>query len=289
LLAHLPVINRLVRFARKPSSDKWQAIRATFSGEPRAVEQRHLHRLLTGAHAPPQVLQSDEKIYVAYRPDSDVNFNEHPEITELSKKWVDQNFINNSGDLPRFYSLIFNIKQILNDVEGNIGELGVYLGNSAALLAHYARLYERQLFLFDTFEGFDQRDLVDVDQSKKRQFTDASLDGVRALVGDTNVRFIKGRFPESIPPDAHAERFCIAHIDCDLYEPAKAGLEFFYPRLSPGGLLIVHDYGNSYWPGIRRAVDEYCAMIPERPIVFGDKSGTAMLRKTVVRSGLKSC
>jgi O-methyltransferase len=57
-------------------------------------------------------------------------------------------------------------------------------------------------------------------------------------------------------------------------------MEFFYPRLSPGGLLIVHDYANPHWDGIKRAVDEYCRLIPERLVVFGDKSGTVMIRKS---------
>jgi O-methyltransferase len=105
---------------------------------------------------------------------------------------------------------------------------------------------------------------------------------VRDLVGDKDVRFVQGRFPQSIPPDLYASQFCVAHIDCDLYEPAKAGLEFFYPRLSPGGLLIVHDYANPHWDGIKRAMDEYCREIPERPLVFGDKSGTVMIRKSAM-------
>jgi hypothetical protein len=138
------------------------------------------------------------------------------------------------------------------------------------------------VFLFDTFEGFDRRDLVGGDESRSYDFGDygdTSLEYVRELVGDKNTRFIQGRFPESIPSGLYALRFCLAHIDCDLYEPAKAGLEFFYPRLSPGGLLIMHDYANPYWDGMKRAVDEYCCTIPERPVIFGDKSGTAMLRK----------
>jgi SAM-dependent methyltransferase len=173
-----------------------------------------------------------------------------------------------------------NIKQILEDgVAGDIAELGVYQGNSAALLAHYAREYKRTVLLFDTFKGFDGRDLVGVDKSKSIEFTDTSLEEVRGVVGKERVRFVQGRFPQSIPPDVHGSRFCLVHIDCDLYEPAKAGLEFFYPRLSPGGLIILHDYNNPHWGGIKRAVDEYCRRIPERPVVIGDKSGTAMLRK----------
>jgi len=276
----MSAIAKFARFARKPLPDKWAAIKASFL---HGVERRRLHRLLTGPHALPRVLQANERMYIAYRPDSDVFSKLHPEITQLSEKWIKSNVTNNAGDLPRLYALIFNIKQVLDEnVMGDMAELGVYRGNSAAFLAYYARIYRRSVFLFDTFEGFDRRDLVGADQSKAIEFVDTSLDHVRDLVGDKDVRFVQGRFPQSIPPDIYASRFCLAHIDCDLYEPAKAGLEFFYPRLSPGGLLIVHDYANSHWGGIKRAVDEYCREIPERPLVFGDKSGTAMIRKSAI-------
>ena len=219
-------------------------------------------------------------MYVAYQPDSDVVFKCYPEMAQLSEKWVKNNVMTNAGDLPRLYALIMNIKQILDDnVADDIAELGVYRGNSAALFAHYASEYKRTVLLFDTFEGFDGRDLVGSDKSKAIEFTDTSLEAVRDLVREERVRFIQGRFPQSISTDVHASQFCLVHIDCDLYEPAKAGLDFFYPRLSPGGLIIVHDYNNPYWDGIRRAVDEYCYAIPERPVLLGDKSGTAMLRK----------
>ena len=279
------VTERLIRFARKPLADKWAAIKATFFVMPKsfqadATEQRRMYGLLTGPHAPPKVLQGDEKMYVAHRPDSDVFFKDHAEIAELSVKWIRESGWNNAGDLPRLYALILNVKQILNEnAVGDIAELGVYQGNSAAVLAHYARMYRRRIYLFDTFEGFDDRDLVGVKRGRAVAFADTSLDQVRDLVGDKDVTFVQGRFPDSIPPELYASRFCVVHIDCDLYRPAKAGLEFFYPRLSPGGLLIVHDYANPSWKGIKRAVDEYCRKIPERPVVLGDKSGTAMIRK----------
>jgi predicted O-methyltransferase YrrM len=251
-------------------------------GNAAAGEQRRVHALITGPHAPPRVLQADEKLYVAYRPASDAVFKQHPEMEPLSEMWIKNNVINNAGDLPRLYAIVFNIKQILDDnVAGDIAELGVYRGNSAAVLAHFARAYRRKVLLFDTFEGFDQRDLVGIDEARTNWFADTSLDQVREIVGDGDVRFVEGRFPQSIPDDLRTSRFCLVHIDCDLYEPAAASLEFFYPRLSPGGLLIVHDYANPYWDGIKRAVDEYCSGIPERPVVFGDLAGTAMIRKSV--------
>ncbi|MEO9190466.1 MAG: TylF/MycF/NovP-related O-methyltransferase [Acetobacteraceae bacterium] len=278
----MPIIERLFRFARKPLPDKRAAITATLRGLFHADPGR-LHGLLTGAHAPPRVLQADEMMYLAYRPDSDVFFKRHSELAQLSDKWIRDNIINNAGDLPRLYALVLNIKHVLDDnVMGDLAELGVYRGNSAALLAHYARIYSRKVFLFDTFEGFDRRDIIGVDRSKPAAFADTSLDQVRELVGDDDVTFVQGWFPQSIPPDLYASRFCLVHIDCDLYAPAKAALEFFYPRLSPGGLLIVHDYASPAWRGIKRAVDEYCRAIPERPIIFGDKSGTAMIRKSAM-------
>ena len=36
--------------------------------------------------------------------------------------------------------------------------------------------------------------------------------------------------------------FALVHLDCDLYAPMRAGLEFFYPKLVPGGFMIIHDY-----------------------------------------------
>ena len=234
----MSIIERLARFARKPLSDKWAAIKTTFF-HAGAAERRRLHGLLTGPHAPPRVVQADERMYLAYRPDSDVFFKHHPEIAQLSEKWVTANIMNNAGDLSRLYALVLNIKQVIGDnVIGDMAELGVYRGNSAACLAHYARVYGRTVFLFDTFEGFDSRDLVGVDEPKTIEFADTSLDQVRDLVGDKDVRFVQGRFPQSIPAELYASRFCLVHIDCDLYEPAKAGLEFFYPRLSPGGLVM---------------------------------------------------
>jgi hypothetical protein len=281
----MSVQEKLVRFARKSPSDRWAAgkamLRDIFSISQQTRERRRNWRFITGTHAPPSVLRAREKIYVAYRPDFDVIYSGCPEIAQLSEKWIQNNITNNAGDLPRLYALILNIKQVLDEgVDGDMAELGVFRGNSAAVLVHYARKFGRRVSLFDTFEGFDSRDFVGVDESRVVTFADTSFDEVRDLVGDEAVRFVPGRFPESIPSDMLMSRFCLVHVDCDLYEPAKAGLKFFYPRLSPGGLLVVHDYANPYWPGIKCAVDEFCSGISERPIVIGDKSGTAMIRKS---------
>jgi O-methyltransferase len=63
---------------------------------------------------------------------------------------------------------------------------------------------------------------------------------------------------------ADLEHLCFAHIDVDLYEPTRASIEFFYPRLVPGAVLVCDDYGLTTCPGATRAMDEYMSERPER-------------------------
>jgi hypothetical protein len=166
-------------------------------------------------------------------------------------------------------------------VPGDFVELGVYKGNSASILAAFARRNRRRLFLFDTFEGFDQRDLHGLDSKRRADFTDTSLADVERLVGTDGVVYVQGFFPESASKITLPERIAIAHIDCDLYAPMRAGLECFYPRLSPGGIMLLHDYSSGHWPGVTEAVDEFFKNLPDKPILVADKSGTAIVRKSV--------
>jgi hypothetical protein len=220
-------------------------------------------------------------LYVAYRPDTDVVFGMHTELARLSQSRVENNVENNAAALPRLYALILNVKQVLADaIPGHFAELGVYRGSSAAVLAHYARAHGRQLYLFDTFEGFDSRDLTGQDQDRDLDFVDTSLDLAQHTGGLDGVQWIKGFFSASIPSDLVDTRIGVVHLDCDLYEPTKAALQFFYPRLSPGSLPIIHDYANPHWEGIKRAVDEPAFDISEGLVVLPDKSGTAIIRKS---------
>lgn len=217
-----------------------------------------------------------------FRPDSQCEFRGLEDYDSLLKTWLAGNRHRNCGDLARFYTLCFNLNQVLKDsIPGDIVELGVYKGNSAGILAAFARRHGRHVFLFDTFDGFDQRDLHGVDSQHFVQFRDTSLAGVQALVGTESVTYAQGFFPESASKITMPERIAIAHIDCDLYEPMKAGLEWFYPRLSPGGMMLLHDYSSGHWPGATRAIDEFFLDLPEKPVLMPDKSGTAIIRKAM--------
>ena len=68
------------------------------------------------------------------------------------------------------------------------------------------------------------------------------------------------------------------HLDADLYLPTIEGLKFFYPKLSAGGVIIIHDY-NHTWDGIKKALDEFMPGIPESLIELPDWKGSVMIIK----------
>ena len=74
------------------------------------------------------------------------------------------------------------------------------------------------------------------------------------------------------------DTFALVSIDVDLCNPTKAGLEFFYPRLTPGGVILVHDY-NDDWPELMKAVNDFCLSIPENLIPVADADSTVMIIK----------
>ena len=217
-----------------------------------------------------------------FRPDCHCDFKQVENYDSLFKLWVKGNRNPSCGDLSRFYALYLNVCQVLkDDIPGDFVELGVYKGNSAGILATIARNHGRHVFLFDTFGGFDERDLHGVDgKQSAQQFTDTSMAEVKQLVGTDGVTYVQGFFPESARQVEMPEKIAFAHIDCDLYAPIKAGLEWFYPRLSPGGILLLHDYSSGHWPGATRAIDEFFEDLPEKPILLPDKSGSAVVRKS---------
>jgi O-methyltransferase len=83
------------------------------------------------------------------------------------------------------------------------------------------------------------------------------------MTGRPDVSFYPGLFPDTTGPVEH-RRFSFVHLDVDLKSSTRACLEFFYPRLLPGGVLLTHDY--SYLDGVREAFAEFFATRPERPM-----------------------
>lgn len=199
-------------------------------------------------------------------------------------------------------------------IPGDVAELGVYQG---AFAAEINRLFpERRLWLFDTFEGFHARDLaIEAERTgvktQRRSFSDTTIELVRSrLPHPSMARFVKGYFPESLKgldfmeasendvmqepvnvmaacSRSHTEQrkesgepcFALVSLDPDLYEPTLEGLRYFYPRLAPGGRILIHDYTSCQFEGVKMAVDEYCRAHEIFVVPLMDLHGTAVLVK----------
>jgi O-methyltransferase len=134
--------------------------------------------------------------------------------------------------------------------------------------------------LFDTFSGFPPGDLRgetgEAATYTPNNFADTNVNRViEKIAGNGNIIIHQGYFPDTAAPVSN-EIFSLVNLDADLYQPTSAALEFFYPRLAPGGIIFIHDYNNK-WQGIIRAVDEFLARIPESLILVPDLDGTCMI------------
>ena len=166
-------------------------------------------------------------------------------------------------------------------IPGAAAELGVYKGELAWKLN--ALFPDRPLYLFDTFEGFDARDIAaetsaGYSRSAKGDFSDTSAEAVLARLPHPEQAVIrKGFFPETASGLSDV-RYAFVSLDADLYAPILAGLEYFYPRLNPGGVILLHDYNNGRFRGARQAVEDYEAARQNLPLVpLCDLHGTAVI------------
>jgi len=200
-------------------------------------------------------------------------------LTQLREYWIHQNEDNNDKDLIRLLFLIATMEELkISNIPGSLAEVGVYRGNSAKIF--HSLCPERNLYLFDTFTGFDERDCESEENIVPGGYSDTSIEQVKEFVGTKdNIYYFQGHFPETTHRMNPATRFALVHLDADLYEPTKAGLEYFYDKLEPGGFLILHDYGSPYWPGVLRAAQEFFANKPEKLIRIPDRSGSSLIRK----------
>ena len=141
---------------------------------------------------------------------------------------------------------------------------------------------ERKLYLFDTFEGFDERD-AEADRAGKfstatEDFSRTSEELVlRKMEHPDKCIIRKGWFPETA--EGIDDKFCFVSLDADLYQPILAGLEYFYPRLSHGGVIMVHDFNNKLYNGVRQAVREFSDKNSVGYVCLPDECGTAVIVK----------
>lgn len=158
---------------------------------------------------------------------------------------------------------------IQEGVEGNLIETGVWRGGASILMrATLAALdaEDREIWLADSFEGLPRSspeeypEDADTDVHYEFDFLAVSEEEVRSAFErygmlDERVRFLRGFFSDSLPPLKGHHRWSLLRLDGDMYESTIVALESLYPDLSPGGFVVIDDYGAI--PQCRQAVADF--------------------------------
>jgi O-methyltransferase len=193
------------------------------------------------------------------------------------KRSIDKDYF----DYVRLGTLELVAYEIKNrELQGNVAELGVYKGKFARYINQY--FPDRLLYLFDTFEGFDNRDVVSETaknfSSGEQDFSNTSIETVLKLMPNPGkCKPVKGFFPESAV--GIDDRFVFVSLDADLYEPIYNGLNFFYPKLVSGGYIFIHDFNNDAYKGSRKAVEQFCSEQRINYLPIPDSGGSAIISK----------
>jgi O-methyltransferase len=171
-------------------------------------------------------------------------------------------------------NILFAMIDRTAQIEGEVAECGVFRGASLVPMAVHLKQVapHKRLFGFDSFQGFDSSILLDMSMNAPPEaykhvgaYSRTSCSKVLSKLHRfraENVTLIPGYFRDSLPlcPDC---RFSFVYLDVGIYQANKECLEYFYPRLSAGGAILVNGYDAPPWPGCNKAVDEFLADKPE--------------------------
>jgi O-methyltransferase len=206
----------------------------------------------------------------------------NPSVADMEKEFLaiwKQSKQYTMTSVERGYALFKAVEHIVkHDIPGDFVECGVWRGGSACVAARSLLHFgdrTRDLYLYDTYTGMVKPTERDVSASNvpaqarwEAQQADTHNEWCYAARADVehNVRatgypgdklhFVEGKVEETIPAVA-PERIALLRLDTDWYESTRHELRELYPRLVPGGILIIDDYGA--WKGAREATDEYFA------------------------------
>lgn len=206
----------------------------------------------------------------------------HFEKYNVSKQEICKNFqiYTRRIFLKRFLAH-YELFRIVVDLPGDIVELGVYRGSSLMSWANFLEVRnmgdrQKQVFGFDNFTGitsFSEEDgkhdarvnkiMGGYDSAAFEAILEDAIsifDKDRFIPYKPRVVLVKGNIEETVPrfiEENPGLRLSLVHFDCDMYKPTKVGLEAFWPRVVPGGIVLFDEYGIRPWEGESNAVDGY--------------------------------
>jgi hypothetical protein len=180
--------------------------------------------------------------------------------------------------------MVYQLLRLTGKVAGDTAECGVFAGAGSHVICafHRAHATGKRHHLFDSFAGLSEPTAIDGDYWRKHDMA-CPIDVVRAnLSAFPDAVYHPGWIPASLS-EVVDRRFSFVHIDVDVYEPTRDSIEFFYPRMNDGGVIVCDDYGFTTCPGATRAIDTFLADKPEKMIALSDGGG--FLIKGMITTG----
>lgn len=173
----------------------------------------------------------------------------------------------------RFFNLV-QLYSFVKELDGKTAECGCWKGLSSYLLCSYERLddeYSGDLHeIYDSFSGLSkptEDDIIEDIHVKNvvgqlggdtGDFS-AGLEKVKNNLSEFDrIEYHKGWIPQ-VFDSTNENKYKFVHIDVDLHEPTLRSLEYFYPKLIQGGMIVCDDYGSLRWPGAKKAIEEFCS------------------------------
>ncbi|MBU3915368.1 TylF/MycF family methyltransferase [bacterium] len=195
------------------------------------------------------------------------------ELPDFKKCFEHENGFYLTTDVTRLGKVLahYELFMMVNELPGAVVECGVFKGASIARFATFRHLFSiaqsKKIIGFDTFGTFPETMFED-DKKDRDRFIGAAGDQsiseeqmmtvLKHKKCDENVELVKGDICLTVPEyvKKHPElRISLLNLDTDIYEPSVTILEYLYPRIVKGGILILDDYAE--WPGETKAVDDY--------------------------------
>ena len=211
-------------------------------------------------------------------------------IFEVKEAFIDDSFV------KKLYEETFVVRstflnflaKIINEegIEGSCAEGGVFEGDFAKEINEL--FPNKKLYLFDTFDGFDERDMSNEEGYIAGRRGEFKISGVspnsvmNKMANPENVIIKSGFFPDTTK--GINDKFVFVNLDFDLYAPTLAGLNYFWPRLVKGGVILVHDYFstllfNKYaFSKVKDAVKEFSIKNKINYLPIGDKLSVAFIK-----------
>jgi O-methyltransferase len=180
--------------------------------------------------------------------------------------------------------MVGQLLRMVSAVPGDTAECGVFAGAGSLLVcrANKSSKLQKTHHVFDSFEGLSKPDKLHDGSHWKKGDLSVALELVKARLKDFDVEYHKGWIPTRFDNIAD-RRFSFVHIDVDLFEPTRDSVEFFYSRMSSGGIMLFDDYGFVTCPGATRAIDIFFKDKVEKPVSLSS-GGAFIVKDTVVDS-----